>query len=91
MSVLNDLKGLRAQIEKNLQAIGDALSTLKDNYELARVATRAFLDLEEDTKSQSSPEAAASRIRDMIRQNSGTLRSQLDNLEPMAVAALTLP
>jgi hypothetical protein len=86
---LADLKELKEQIGKNLNALGSARTVLNDNIKLVRAAGAALLELSEQVKSSSDAESLAEALREKILKSAQSVLAQAENLSPITVAALT--
>ncbi|MBX7138701.1 MAG: hypothetical protein K1X83_12025 [Oligoflexia bacterium] len=83
-----DLKALRQQIDHNLAALGDTVSLLGKNLDLARASGLAFLKVADGLSSAADAGEVARQLRSEIRKQGSKGLSQAENLEPMVVAAL---
>ena len=88
--VLNDLKALREQIDKNVEALDSAYEVIGQNLQLVRATGFAFLELSEQVRESDKAEDVASRLRRMIRADAGGALGAVENLENIAIAALAL-
>ncbi|MBN8549853.1 MAG: hypothetical protein J0M12_11110 [Deltaproteobacteria bacterium] len=86
---LEDLKALKSQISKNLQALDGARNVLQDNIKLVRATGLAFLEMAEQVRTSVDAETLAESLRQRIRASAPTALSQAENLNPITVAALT--
>jgi hypothetical protein len=86
----HDLLALKEQIDDNSAALTDAVSFIDSNIQLMRAAGFAFLDLSETIPDGTEAEIVAKRLRQEIRKAPSTALNQLENLEALVVAALTL-
>ena len=86
--VLHDLKALRQQISTNIETLKSTTKYVAENVTLARVAGTAFVEASQSSSSTSSPEAAVSRLRELLQQNGSGVLDQLENLDRVAVTAL---
>jgi hypothetical protein len=87
--MLADLKELKNQIAKNQKAIDNAIEVVAQNADLVRAAGFSFLKLSNSVTSETAEEVAKKIQRD-IRRDAPAALNQLENLEAMTVAALTL-
>lgn len=87
--VLGDLKALKTQLDSNIQAIDDITAYVSDNIKLVRGAADAFISLTNQISSISSAEQLAQKLRTEILRNAPGALSQAENLQTLAVAALT--
>lgn len=88
--LLHDLKALKNQIQSNYDALDSARDLIGDNIELVRSAGFAFLDLSEQIGSSEEADDVAREVRKEIRNSPSAALAQAENLENIAVAALTL-
>ena len=88
--LLHDLKGLKTQIDNNFKGLESARELIQNNIELVRVAGFTFLDLSDQIGSADQAEDVARKLRNKIRKAPGAALAQAENLESIAVAALTI-
>lgn len=86
--LLNDLKGLKGQIEDNLSALDNAVTVVGQNIDLVRAAGLAFLDISDKIGSETDADAIATQLRDRIRKDAPAALAQAENLIPIVIAAL---
>ncbi len=88
--LLQNLKALKEQITTNLDALESARQLIADNIEMVRAAGFALLDLSDQVTTDAEAEAVARDLRLQIRKAPAAALAQAANLEPIAVAAMTL-
>lgn len=86
----HDLRALKDQIQDNREALETTRSFIGDNLDLMRVAGFAFLDLSQTIPDGTSASEVARALRKEIRKAPLKALNQLENLEPVSVAALNL-
>lgn len=89
--LVSDLKGLKEQLEENLEALDSGVETIQNNINFIRAAGFAFLDVSGRIKDSDDADAVATEIRRKIRASTNSAAiSEAHNLEPLIVAALTI-
>jgi flagellin-like hook-associated protein FlgL len=86
--MVEDLKGLKRQIDKNNKVLEDGIGVIAQNIELVRATGLALLEVEGQITGAEEADDVARRVRDLIRLDAGAALAQAENLEPLAVAAL---
>lgn len=86
----HDLRALKEQIDDNKDALATTTSFIGDNIDLVRAAGFAFLDLSQSITDDTAASQVARELRKEIRKAPIQALNQLENLEPLAVAALSL-
>ncbi|MCB0355109.1 MAG: hypothetical protein KDD64_16370 [Bdellovibrionales bacterium] len=89
-AVLDDLNALSGQIDTNLKNFENVSAILLENAVLVRATAVSMLSIEEEIQNDTEASKVATLLQQSIRRNARGALSQLDHLEPMAVAALTL-
>jgi len=87
---LVDLKALKEQITKNIGALDQGLSVIKDNMDLVRATGLAFLSISSQITSSDDAGKVAAELRAEIRKNAGASIAQAENLQPIVIATLAL-
>lgn len=86
----HDLRALKEQISDNKDALATTATFIEENIALVRAAGFAFLDLSQTISDAASASEVARALRKEIRKAPVQALNQLENLEPLAVAALSL-
>lgn len=86
--MLTDLNALREQIDDNVATLDKATKLIEENINLVRAAGFAFLNLSEQINDSEEASMVAREVRDRIRKEAGAALSQIEHLEPIAIAAL---
>jgi|GEM_PF-7047284 len=87
---LKDLEALGKQIDTNLNAIEGLTGLLSENLELVRSTAVIFSEIGSAITNVEDAQQLADIVSQQIIQNAGQSMKHVENLEPIAVAALTL-
>ncbi len=88
--ILADLKELRSQIQTNMKTLETAAQFVKENISLVRQTGFAFLELSDQLNGNEDAKQVASQLQTLVRKGGSSGLSQLENLESITVAALTI-
>ncbi|RMG41719.1 MAG: hypothetical protein D6719_07950 [Candidatus Dadabacteria bacterium] len=90
-AAVEDLSALKNQIKNNTEVLERARGLLQDNLVLVRETGLALLDMSDQLTTEKDANDLARELRKRIRREAGTaVLAQAENLEPLAVATLTL-
>ncbi len=88
--ILHDLKALKDQISTNREVFTELRGFLGENLTLVRETGLAMLEIDDQLLGDKEASEVADLLRNLIRRNAGKAIAQARNLDPLAVAALTI-